>query len=262
MKKTTKKKTFPARPVVTGVRFDCSDADFKLVRQIVDKAVERYPADINDRTGLEMDIIATHMNGTPLRLADFLAFDEGNFGHDLFGIQANIDRRTGKLKNCFLPRAYDSVAAKSRTGKRAPAGIITAVFLAMFLCTGCETIKNKLFDMDNNADLLENYPIETDIVRDLFPAGNVSLTPSPRPFSASGYIRAFIKNADYRVSTPGAWYEVDVKYSFDVSISTEYVVVDLLSKTAQVYNQNAAPPRAIVLKHVPPGAYDGGRPGA
>ena len=54
-----------------------------------------------------MDIGACHGNGNPLRLADLLEADEVNFAHDVFGIKANIDRATGKLMNCFVPRYSD-----------------------------------------------------------------------------------------------------------------------------------------------------------
>ena len=51
-----------------------------------------------------MDIDATHNNGCPLKLVELLAADDFNFVHDVFGIRANIDRTTGKLQNCFVPR--------------------------------------------------------------------------------------------------------------------------------------------------------------
>ena len=51
-----------------------------------------------------MDVGACHSNGNPLRLADLLESDDANFAHDVFGIRANIDRTTGKLMNCFVPR--------------------------------------------------------------------------------------------------------------------------------------------------------------
>ena len=52
----------------------------------------------------DMDITACHVNGCPLKLDALLAADEFNFAHDVFGIRRHINRRTGKLENCFLPR--------------------------------------------------------------------------------------------------------------------------------------------------------------
>ena len=54
----------------------------------------------------DMDITATHVNGCPLRLDDLLAADEFNFAHDIFGIRNCLDRETGKLTRCFLPRFH------------------------------------------------------------------------------------------------------------------------------------------------------------
>jgi hypothetical protein len=55
-----------------------------------------------------MDIDACHSNGNPLKLEELLKADDANFAHDVFGIRTNIDRKTGKLMNCFVPR-YSSV---------------------------------------------------------------------------------------------------------------------------------------------------------
>jgi hypothetical protein len=52
----------------------------------------------------DMDLTAVHVNGCKLRLQELLNADEGNFGHDVFGIRRHIDRKTGKLGDCFLPR--------------------------------------------------------------------------------------------------------------------------------------------------------------
>lgn len=58
---------------------------------------------IKDRMGAEMDILAAHLD-CPMKLDELLAADDGNFGHDVFGIMENINRKTGKLNNCFVPR--------------------------------------------------------------------------------------------------------------------------------------------------------------
>jgi hypothetical protein len=52
----------------------------------------------------EMDIAAVHNNDVKLRLSDLLAADDFNFSHDVFGIYQHLDRSTGKLGDCFLPR--------------------------------------------------------------------------------------------------------------------------------------------------------------
>ena len=52
---------------------------------------------------LILDISAVNTN-YGLRLEDFLKSDSINFLHDLFGIYNNLNRKTKKLENCFIPR--------------------------------------------------------------------------------------------------------------------------------------------------------------
>ena len=51
-----------------------------------------------------MDVTAVHANYMPLALSDLLAADDFDFSHDVFGIRRHIDRDTGRLGNCFVPR--------------------------------------------------------------------------------------------------------------------------------------------------------------
>lgn len=53
---------------------------------------------------LSMDIEATHCNGCPLDLWGLLEAGVSDFLHDITGIVRHLDRRTGRLTNCFLPR--------------------------------------------------------------------------------------------------------------------------------------------------------------
>jgi hypothetical protein len=78
--------------------------EVNLIIQIVKRAKSQLKLDNSDLRNIEMDISATHCNGTPLDLEKLLSFDEFNFAHDIYGIMDNIDRSTGELRNCFLPR--------------------------------------------------------------------------------------------------------------------------------------------------------------
>lgn len=51
-----------------------------------------------------MYLEACHCNGCPLRLSEMEQADDFNLMHDIFGIRAHLDTRTGKLEGCFLPR--------------------------------------------------------------------------------------------------------------------------------------------------------------
>lgn len=91
---------------ITEINWDVSKEESDIIGQIAKRA--SFAA---DKIGVNykymdaiMDLTACHANGTPLRLAELLKADDGNFGHDVFGIRRHIDRETGKLGDCFLPR--------------------------------------------------------------------------------------------------------------------------------------------------------------
>lgn len=78
------------------------------------KIADRYIRDACDlgvsknlqrsKVGIMMDLEAAHCNGCILRLDDLLDANDGEFMHDLIGIQTNLNRETGELTNCFVPR--------------------------------------------------------------------------------------------------------------------------------------------------------------
>ncbi|MDF1565302.1 MAG: hypothetical protein P1V51_19855 [Deltaproteobacteria bacterium] len=45
-----------------------------------------------------------HLNGCPLRLEELAAASDYDLLHDVTGIHNHLDRETGKLTGCFLPR--------------------------------------------------------------------------------------------------------------------------------------------------------------
>ena len=50
-----------------------------------------------------MDISGCHLSN-PLDLDKLLDADDFNFMHDVLGIMKHIDRKTGELRDFFLPR--------------------------------------------------------------------------------------------------------------------------------------------------------------
>ena len=73
---------------------------FKRIGVIVDRAIDE-DLGYSDKLTMLMDIEAVaHM----IDLDKLLKFDRFNFARDIVGICNNINRRTGKLDNCFLPR--------------------------------------------------------------------------------------------------------------------------------------------------------------
>lgn len=57
-----------------------------------------------DRTSLYMDLSAAHAT-CPLNLAKLASADDFNLAHDVFGIMRHMNRTTGQLMDCFVPRA-------------------------------------------------------------------------------------------------------------------------------------------------------------
>lgn len=90
------------------VNFNATPEDRKLAYAIAKRTVEWIAgADAEIEYPLltaEMDIIATHLNGCPLKLQELLDADDDNFLHDVFGIRRHINRETGALEDFFDPR--------------------------------------------------------------------------------------------------------------------------------------------------------------
>lgn len=94
------------RTVIDGINFTTTDEDAALIEKILDRAQAEGFMLPQDRLTTEMDIKACHLNGTPLRLAVWLAADWFDFLHDLVGITRRMDRTTGRLTGHFLPRFH------------------------------------------------------------------------------------------------------------------------------------------------------------
>lgn len=91
---------------MSQVSFSVSKDEGETIRQIVlrAEAIALKHRVALDRTELTMDLTAAHCNGCRLRLGDLLAAPDVDFGHDVFGIRKHIDRKTGELRECFVPR--------------------------------------------------------------------------------------------------------------------------------------------------------------
>lgn len=86
--------------------FAATIADYALIRDIVERAVSEKLIRRKAVQDLNMDLTACHCSGTPLRLADLLKAPAVDFAHDIRGIQRHIDRDTGELCDCFMPRSH------------------------------------------------------------------------------------------------------------------------------------------------------------
>lgn len=86
-----------------ALNWNSSEAEFFLIRKIADRVIENIDDEV-DFLALTMDLEATHCNGCPLDLEALLNADDFNFYHDVYGISRHLNRSTGELMNCFLPR--------------------------------------------------------------------------------------------------------------------------------------------------------------
>lgn len=53
---------------------------------------------------LIVDLVVVHQNGCPLDFEKLRTAPENCFLHDIDGIATHLNRSTGILENCFLPR--------------------------------------------------------------------------------------------------------------------------------------------------------------
>lgn len=98
-----------------GPSFKTSKFEHELINQIADRAValatkhgSKY-----DKMTATMDVTACHANGCELDLNKLLGAPEHEFAHDIGGIRNHINRRTGKLEDCFVPRCAMPEMAKT-----------------------------------------------------------------------------------------------------------------------------------------------------
>lgn len=96
------------REISYEVSFDATSADKALVRGIARRARElllehRIDRDVLD---IQMDLLATHANGCPMDFVRLSEADDFNLMHDVIGINRHLNRDTGELMNCFLPRFH------------------------------------------------------------------------------------------------------------------------------------------------------------
>ena len=83
-----------------------TDISFRFARLLAKHCPEKMTGEEGARVRLStrMDLSAVHANGCPLDLERLKEADDVNFLHDVVGIDQHLNRDTGQLGNCFLPR--------------------------------------------------------------------------------------------------------------------------------------------------------------
>lgn len=83
-----------------------SRKELETIGQIVTRwqnLVKNISGEWPDRLSATMDVDAAHKE-CPMDLGRLLGFPDGDFAHDMAGIERHINRTTSKLGGCFVPR--------------------------------------------------------------------------------------------------------------------------------------------------------------
>ena len=87
------------------LNWKCSAKDHEALRAVFYRAeslLARHGHAVPD--DLYVDLSAVHCNEGELDLDRLMAAPEVDFAHDVMGIHRHVDRSTGKLGDCFMPR--------------------------------------------------------------------------------------------------------------------------------------------------------------
>lgn len=100
------KQLFKRKVVVMAVLFaniKTTKEDMQLIMSIAKRAFALVGGQFSDTLTTSMDLEVVHSK-TPLNLHKLLTTDNFNFIHDVGGIRKHLNRDTGELEDCFLPR--------------------------------------------------------------------------------------------------------------------------------------------------------------
>lgn len=88
------------------VSFKTTKDEMQKINAIAHRAVAMASVHGVPYTVMEahMDLSACHANGCPMDFDKLASADDFNFAHDVFGIRRHINRITGELEDCFVPR--------------------------------------------------------------------------------------------------------------------------------------------------------------
>jgi hypothetical protein len=87
------------------MKWDTTKQETYLIMKIMDRAFSsRDIVPTENRMTMMMDITACHLNGNRLDLEGLFKAKEPDFFHDVCGISRYINRKTGKMTECFSPR--------------------------------------------------------------------------------------------------------------------------------------------------------------
>lgn len=81
--------------------------DFLLIAEIAERGLKlSFNNGLTPVKKLDLMMDLEYANDeTPIDFEKLLAFDDGNFAHDIIGIYENFNRETLQMDNCFSPRS-------------------------------------------------------------------------------------------------------------------------------------------------------------
>jgi hypothetical protein len=88
----------------------------ELVAERYQTMLKRFGMPSVDQMSLIMDLTATHANGCPIDWDRLNKADDFTLAHDVGGIQRHINRQSGQLEDCFLPRCAVPKAEREYDG--------------------------------------------------------------------------------------------------------------------------------------------------
>ena len=86
------------------ISFNATPFETMAAEKVVDRYLRLSGQSRVNKMVYMMDLLATHANGTPLKLKELAEASDFDLAHDMGGIIRHIDRKTGQLTGCFLPR--------------------------------------------------------------------------------------------------------------------------------------------------------------
>ena len=88
------------------INFQANPEDLRKIMAVTVRAASLMNFSMygNSRLDVSMDLTACHVNACELDLDGLLAASDGDLVHDVGGIMAHLNRRTGKLEDYFMPR--------------------------------------------------------------------------------------------------------------------------------------------------------------
>lgn len=92
--------------MTNAINWTCTKRESETIIKIMLRAAScmNFEQRGGNRLEVTMDLTACHLNGCPLDLEGLLSAENDDLIHDVSGIMRHINRKTGRLEDCFVPR--------------------------------------------------------------------------------------------------------------------------------------------------------------